>query len=62
MTQAKESRQSCGLGSQATPVIVLTGAGISAESGGLLAELKPNLAHEAIARWQEQFNDLTLVT
>jgi NAD-dependent deacetylase len=88
----------------ATQVLVLTGAGISAESGvptfrgggnttvwkgmpfevissagmlardlpavwewfnyrrGLLAALKPNPAHEAITRWQERFNDLTLVT
>src|SRR5467141_4148347 len=88
---------------QANNVLVLTGAGVSAESGvptfrgggnttvwkempfevissagmlardlpavwewfnyrrGLLAALKPNLAHEAIARWQERFDDLTLV-
>ena len=89
---------------QATNVLVLTGAGVSAESGvptfrggggmgvwkglpfevissagmlqrdlpavwewfnyrrGLLAALKPNLAHDAIARWQDRFGDLTLVT
>ncbi|HMG73480.1 MAG TPA: NAD-dependent deacylase [Pyrinomonadaceae bacterium] len=89
---------------QANNVLVLTGAGVSAESGvptfrggghttvwkgmpfdvissagmlardlpavwewfnyrlGLLAALKPNPAHEAIARWQTQFKDLTLVT
>jgi NAD-dependent deacetylase len=29
---------------------------------GLLAALKPNPAHEAIARWQTQCEDLTLVT
>ena len=29
---------------------------------GLLAALKPNPAHEAIARWQTRFRDLTLVT
>src|SRR5438270_670981 len=88
----------------ARSVFVLTGAGISAESGvptfrgggnttvwkgmpfdvissagmlardlpavwewfnyrrGLLASLKPNPAHEAIARWQTHFQDLTLVT
>jgi NAD-dependent protein deacetylase/lipoamidase len=28
----------------------------------LLAALKPNPAHEAIARWQERFSELTLVT
>jgi NAD-dependent deacetylase len=85
-------------------VFVMTGAGVSAESGvptfrgggnttvwkglpfevissarmldrdlpavwewfnyrrGLLAALKPNPAHEAIARWQKLFEDLTLVT
>lgn len=85
-------------------VLVLTGAGVSAESGvptfrgggntavwkgmpfevissagmlehdlpavwewfnyrrKLLAALKPNPAHEAIARWQERFSELTLVT
>src|SRR5712671_3409288 len=89
---------------QANNILVLTGAGISAESGvptfrgggnraiwkgmpfdvissagmlardlpavwewfnyrrGLLASLKPNPAHEAIARWQTRFQDLTLVT
>ena len=89
---------------QANNVLVLTGAGVSAESGvptfrgggnttvwkgmpfdvissagmlardlpavwewfnyrrGLLAALKPNPAHEAIARWQTRFSDLTLVT
>jgi len=89
---------------QAKHVLVLTGAGISAESGvptfrgggnttawkgmpfdvissagmlardlpavwewfnyrrGLLGALKPNAAHEAIARWQKRFRDLTLVT
>src|SRR2546427_6716400 len=88
----------------ATNVLVLTGAGVSAESGvptfrgggntavwkgmpfevissaqmlerdlpavwewfnyrrGLLEALKPNPAHEAIARWQDRFNGLTLVT
>src|ERR1700674_3768628 len=88
----------------ASSVLVLTGAGISAESGvptfrgggnttvwkgmpfavissagmlardlpavwewfnyrrGLVSELKPNPAHEAIARWQTRFKDLTLVT
>ena len=88
----------------ANNVLVLTGAGVSAESGvptfrgggntmvwkGLpfeiissagmlerdlpgvwewfnyrrdfLAALKPNPAHEAIARWQTMFSDLTLVT
>jgi NAD-dependent deacetylase len=90
--------------SQANNVLVMTGAGVSAESGvptfrgggnttvwkglpfevissagmldrdlpavwewfnyrrGLLAALKPNPAHEAIARWQKLFSDLTLVT
>jgi NAD-dependent deacetylase len=89
---------------QANNVLVLTGAGVSAESGvptfrgggnttvwkgmpfdvissagmlardlpavwewfnyrrGLLAALKPNPGHEAIARWQTRFRDLTLVT
>ena len=89
---------------QANNVLVLTGAGISAESGvptfrgggntavwkgmpfdvissagmlardlpavwewfnyrrSLLAALKPNPAHDAIARWQTRFQDLTLVT
>ena len=89
---------------EANNVLVLTGAGISAESGvptfrgggnttvwkgmpfdvissagmlardlpavwewfnyrrGLLAALKPNPAHDAIARWQARFQDLTLVT
>ncbi len=89
---------------QANNVLVLTGAGVSAESGvptfrgggnttvwkgmpfdvissagmlardlpavwewfnyrrGLLAALKPNSAHDAIARWQTQFQNLTLVT
>jgi NAD-dependent deacetylase len=89
---------------RANNVLVLTGAGVSAESGvptfrgggnttiwkglpfeiissagmlerdlpavwewfnyrrGLLAALKPNPAHEAIARWQTVFSDLTLVT
>jgi NAD-dependent deacetylase len=89
---------------RANHVLVLTGAGVSAESGvptfrgggnttvwkgmpfdvissagmlardlpavwewfnyrrGLLSELKPNPAHEAIARWQTRFKDLTLVT
>jgi NAD-dependent deacetylase len=89
---------------QASNVLVMTGAGVSAESGvptfrgggnttvwkglpfdvissaamlerdlpavwewfnyrrGLLAALKPNPAHEAIARWQTLFTDLTLVT
>lgn len=89
---------------QAKSVLVLTGAGVSAESGvptfrggggaavwkgmpfdvissagmlerdlpsvwewfnyrrGVLQRLKPNPAHEAIARWQTQFNDFTLVT
>lgn len=89
---------------RARSVLVLTGAGVSAESGvptfrdggdaavwkgmpfevissaGMLArdlpavwewfnyrrhlleELKPNPAHVAIARWQEQFSDFTLVT
>lgn len=89
---------------QANNVLVLTGAGVSAESGvptfrgggdtamwkgmsfdmissagmlardlgavwewfnyrrGLLAALKPNPAHEAIAGWQTRFRDLTLVT
>src|SRR6266566_333828 len=89
---------------QANNVLVLTGAGVSSESGvptfrgggkaaawkgipfdvissagmlardlpavwewfnyrrGLLTELKPNPAHEAIARWQTIFKDLTLVT
>ena len=88
----------------ATNVLVLTGAGVSAESGvptfrgggntavwkgmpfsvissagmverdlpevwewfnyrrGVLASLKPNPAHEAIARWQDSFDDFTLVT
>jgi len=90
--------------SKANNVMVLTGAGVSAESGvptfrgggdaavwrglpfrvissagmverdlpevwewfnyrrGVLASLKPNPAHEAIARWQDSFDDLTLVT
>lgn len=85
-------------------VFVLTGAGVSAESGvptfrgggnsavwkgmpfdvissgrmaqsnlpavwdwfdyrrGLLSALKPNAAHKAIARWQDRFEDFTLVT
>jgi NAD-dependent deacetylase len=89
---------------QANNVLVLTGAGVSAESGvptfraggnttvwkgmpfdvissagmiardlpavwewfnyrrGLLAPLKPNPGHEAIASWQTRFRDLTLVT
>jgi len=90
---------------EANNVLVLTGAGVSAESGvptfrggggatgvwkglpfevissagmldrdlpavwewfnyrrGLLEALKPNPGHEAIARWQDQFDDLTLVT
>jgi NAD-dependent deacetylase len=89
---------------RASNVLVLTGAGVSAESGvptfrgggnttvwkglpfeiissagmlerdlpavwewfnyrrGLLAKLKPNPAHEAIARWQTLFSDFTLVT
>jgi NAD-dependent deacetylase len=89
---------------RANNVLVLTGAGVSAESGvptfrgggnttvwkgmpfdvissagmltrdlatvwewfnyrrGLLAALKPNPAHEAIAGWQARFQDLTLVT
>src|SRR5258708_26884816 len=89
---------------QADNVLVLTGAGVSAESGvptfrgggntavwkglpfevissarmlehdlpavwewfnyrrGLLEALKPNPGHEAIARWQDRFGDLTLVT
>ena len=89
---------------EANNVLVLTGAGVSAESGvptfrgggntavwkgmpfevissagmlerdlpavwewfnyrrGLLEALKPNPAHEAIARWQDRFNDFTLVT
>ncbi len=88
----------------ATNVLVLTGAGVSTESGvptfrgggntavwkglpfevissagmlerdlpavwewfnyrrGLLEALKPNPAHEAIARWQDRFGDFTLVT
>ena len=88
----------------ATNVLVLTGAGVSAESGvptfrgggntavwkgmpfsvissaemverdlpevwewfnyrrGVLATLKPNSAHEAIARWQDRFDHFTLVT
>ena len=89
---------------KAINVLVLTGAGVSAESGvptfrggggtsvwkglpfevissagmlerdlpavwewfnyrrGLLEALKPNPAHEAIARWQDRFGDLALVT
>lgn len=89
---------------QANNILVLTGAGVSAESGvptfrgggntsvwkgmpfdmissagmlahdlaavwewfnyrrGLLAALKPNAAHEAIAGWQAWFQDLTVVT
>jgi NAD-dependent deacetylase len=89
---------------QANNVLVLSGAGVSAESGvptfrgggnttvwkglpfdvissagmlardlpgvwewfnyrrGLLGVLKPNPAHEAIAGWQERFQNLTLVT
>lgn len=89
---------------RASNVLVMTGAGVSAESGvptfrgggntgvwkglpfeiissagmlernlpavwewfnyrrGLLESLKPNPAHEAIARWQTMFGDLTLVT
>jgi NAD-dependent deacetylase len=85
-------------------VVVLTGAGVSAESGvptfrggggtavwrglpattlssaemvasdlplvwewfeyrrGLIASCAPNAAHEAIARWQDRFDDLALVT
>ena len=90
--------------SKANNVLVLTGAGVSAESGvptfrgggnaavwrgmpfsvissagmverdlpevwewfnyrrGVLASLKPNPAHEAIARWQDGFDNCTLVT
>src|SRR5882672_4574071 len=89
---------------EANRVLVLTGAGVSAESGvptfrggggtgvwkglpfevissagmlerdlpavwewfnyrlGLLEALKPNPAHEAIARWQDRFGGLALVT
>lgn len=89
---------------QARNVLVLTGAGVSAESGvptfrgggqttvwkgmpfdvissgamlekdlpvvwdwfnyrrGVLRTLKPNAAHEAIARWQDQFEQFTLIT
>src|SRR6267154_2139250 len=89
---------------RANHVLVLTGAGISAESGvptfrgggnttvwkgmpfdvissagmlardlpavwewfnyrrGLLAALRPNPGHDAIARWHTRFQDLTLVT
>jgi NAD-dependent deacetylase len=89
---------------RASNVLIMTGAGVSAESGvptfrgggntavwkglpfeiissagmlerdlpavwewfnyrrGLLASLKPNPAHEAIARWETLFSDLTLVT
>jgi NAD-dependent deacetylase len=89
---------------RANNVVILTGAGVSAESGvpifrgggqsamwkgmsfdmissagmlardlpavwewfnfrrGLLGALKPNFAHEAIARWQKGFRDLTVVT
>jgi NAD-dependent deacetylase len=89
---------------QAEKVLVLTGAGVSAESGvptfrgggnttvwkgmpfevissagmlqrdlpavwewfnyrrNLLTALRPNAAHEAIAQWQTQFNELCLVT
>jgi NAD-dependent deacetylase len=89
---------------RANNVLVLTGAGVSAESGvptfrnggnaaiwkgmpfdrissaemlardlpavwewfnyrrNLLGVLKPNPAHEAIARWQTRFKDLTLIT
>src|SRR5439155_25699832 len=89
---------------KANNVLVLTGAGVSAESGvptfrggggtgvwqglpfevissaemlkrdlpavwewfnyrrGLLEALKPNPAHEAIARWQDRFGGLALVT
>src|SRR5712692_9920892 len=89
---------------RATNVLVLTGAGVSAESGvptfrgggdsavwkgmpfsvissagmverdlpevwewfnyrrGVLATLKPNPAHEAIARWQDRFREFSLVT
>lgn len=89
---------------RANNILVLTGAGVSAESGvptfrgggdttvwkglpfeiissagmlerdlpavwewfnyrrGLLGALKPNPGHEAIARWQTVFSDLTLVT
>ena len=88
----------------ARKVFVLTGAGVSAESGvptfrgggntavwkgmpfyeissagmverdlpevwawfdyriGVLRDLKPNPAHETIARWQDRFDDLTLAT
>ena len=90
--------------SKAKNVLVLSGAGVSAESGvptfrgggdsavwkempfsvissaemverdlpevwewfnyrrGVLATLKPNSAHEAIARWQDRFDHFTLVT
>jgi len=90
--------------SKANNVMVLTGAGVSAESGvpifrgggdaavwrglpfrvissagmverdlpevwewfnyrrGVLASLKPNPAHEALARWQDSFDDFTLIT
>src|SRR5437870_7683766 len=89
---------------RANNVLVLTGAGVSAESGvptfrggghsevwkgmpfdvissaqmlerdlpavwewfnyrrGLLEALKPNPAHETIARWQDRFDEFTLVT
>jgi NAD-dependent deacetylase len=89
---------------EAKRVLVLTGAGVSAESGvptfrgggnttvwkgmrfdvissaemierdlpavwewfdyrrGFMADIKPNAAHEAIARWQDRFAEFTLVT
>src|SRR5437016_13897739 len=89
---------------RSSSVMVLTGAGVSAESGvptfrgggrtavwkgmpldvissagmlerdlaavwewfnyrrGVLAALRPNPAHEAIARWQTRFSEFTLVT
>src|SRR5713101_1292173 len=98
------SEELCARFHEAKNVLVLTGAGVSAESGvptfrgggntavwkgisfevissvgmlqrdlpavwewfnyrrGLLEKLKPNPAHEAIARWQNRFGDFTLVT
>src|SRR5437870_10199181 len=98
------SDELCGRFARSERLLVLTGAGVSAESGvptfrgggntavwkgmpfsvissagmverdlpevwewfnyrrGVLASLKPNPAHEAIARWQDSFDDFTLVT
>ena len=30
--------------------------------GGVIGKLEPNAAHRALARWQDRFEDFTLVT